>query len=142
MEELFAYAIMLKNGLISKTAVSDRIDELFMENPTNEILLELEWEQRAKHMIAIIEHFVDYRKFNTTAFGQTLIRLMEDAYSGCNDLKWFASRAYSVWSDIPYHIQELEPFYIFCYADDPLSYGDEEQTRQIYESMFDHYHNK
>lgn len=142
MEELFAYAIMLKNGLVSETAFSDRIDKLFLQHPADEVLLELEWEQRIKHRVAVIEHFVDYHKFDVTRFGQTLIRLLKDAYADCSDLKLFGSRAYRVWSDLPCHIQELDPFYVLCYADDPLSYGDEDQTRQIYESLFSYYHNQ
>lgn len=32
-----------------------------------------------------------------------------------------------------------EPFHILSYADDCLSYGDEKQCRELYESMFAFY---
>lgn len=32
---------------------------------------------------------------------------------------------------------QIEPFHTLSYDDNPLSWGDEEQTRKIYEDFFD-----
>jgi hypothetical protein len=46
---------------------------------------------------------------------------------------------YNLWEDLPGQIQNIEPFWALCYADNPLSWGDEEQTRSIYENMMNFY---
>ena len=46
---------------------------------------------------------------------------------------------YSLWESLPGNIQNIEPFFTLSYADDPLSWGDEEQTRNIYEYMLNYY---
>ena len=139
MEELFAYAIMLKNEMVSETAYFNRLNKLFIENPTDEILLELEWENRIKYIIAIIIKNVDYLNFDINRFGKVLICLLEDIYSNCENIKWFSKKSYSIWTDITYHIQELDPFFILSYIDEPLSWGDEEQTKKMYEYLFNYY---
>ena len=42
---------------------------------------------------------------------------------------------YSLWEKLPEHIQDIEPFKVLCYADDSLSWGDENQAKNIYEAM-------
>lgn len=39
----------------------------------------------------------------------------------------FASRMYSLWKNLPSNIQNQQPFFTLCYADDPLSWGDEKE---------------
>lgn len=46
---------------------------------------------------------------------------------------------YLEWESLPGSIQNIEPFWALSYADDPLSWGDEEQTRKIYEHMLNNY---
>ena len=46
---------------------------------------------------------------------------------------------YGLWESLPGNIQDIEPFWTLSYADEPLSWGDEEQTRDIYEYMLDYY---
>jgi hypothetical protein len=36
---------------------------------------------------------------------------------------------------------QMEPFWTLSYADDPLSWGEERQTHEIYEKMFGYYEN-
>ena len=64
---------------------------------------------------------------------------LKAVYVNCSDIKRFASQMYSVWESLPRNIQKLAPFWTLCYADDPLSWGDEEQTRSIYEHMLNYY---
>ena len=37
------------------------------------------------------------------------------------------------------NIQNIEPFQALCYADDSLSWGDEDQTKNIYEYALNYY---
>lgn len=60
-------------------------------------------------------------------------------YKQCFDIKKFSEAMYSLWENLPPILQDEEPFYTLSYADDPLSWGDEEQTRKIYESIFNYY---
>lgn len=53
----------------------------------------------------------------------------------------FAEKAYVAWNMLPKSIDQTEPFWTLSYADDPLSWGDEKQTREIYEKMFRYYEN-
>lgn len=46
---------------------------------------------------------------------------------------------YSLWQNLPEQISYVEPFYILSYADDPLSWGDEKQARELYENAIGYY---
>ena len=46
MEELFAYAYLVDMDLISEEIYEDKLNELFLKNPTDEHLLELEFLSR------------------------------------------------------------------------------------------------
>ena len=46
---------------------------------------------------------------------------------------------YSLWEVLPTTIQHKQPFYMLSYADDPLSWGDIEQSRSIYENVLNYY---
>ena len=46
---------------------------------------------------------------------------------------------FGLWESLPGNMQNMEPFWTLCYADDPLSWGDEAQTRNVYEHMLDYY---
>ena len=64
---------------------------------------------------------------------------LQAVYANCSDIKYFAGRMYNLWESLPGNIQSKEPSWTLCYADDPLSWGDEEQTRSIYEYMLSYY---
>ena len=55
------------------------------------------------------------------------------------DIHSFAKKAYNIWQLLPSDIASVEPFHILSYADDPLSWGDERQCRELYEEAFDFY---
>ena len=44
MEELFVYLILLYEKIVTYDLYQKKLDSLFMKNPNNEILLNLEWE--------------------------------------------------------------------------------------------------
>ncbi len=141
MEELLVYALLLYEGLAVESEYSKRLDELFLDNPENEDLLHLEWETDIKNAITYVRTHIEYKNLDLDWFGRTLMSKLKVVYENCSDIKFFASRMYSLWKNLPRNIQNIDPFWTLCYADDPLSWGDEEQTRNIYEYMLNYYDN-
>lgn len=141
MEELLVYAILLYEELITESEYSSRLDELFLSTPENEELLYLEWETDIKKAIIYIRTHMDYNNLDIERFGRVLMGKLKVIYGKCPDIRYFASRMYSLWESLPGNMQSIEPFWALCYADDPLSWGDEEQTRSIYEHMLSYYEN-
>ena len=139
MEELLVYAILLYEELITENEYSKRIDELFLSNPENDDLLYLEWETDIKKAIIYVRTHIDYKNLDIERFGRILMNKLKVVYVNCPDIKYFADRMYGLWESLPGSIQDIEPFWTLCYADDPLSWGDEEQTRTIYEHMLSYY---
>ena len=45
------------------------------------------------------------------------------------------------WESLPENVWHIEPFQTLCCADDPLSWGEEEETRKIYECILNYYKN-
>lgn len=139
MEELLVYAILLYEELVTEDEYSKRLDELFLSDPRNDDLLYLEWETDIKKAIIYIRTHTDYNNLDLEKFGRTLMNKLKTVYVNCSDIKCFAGHMYRLWESLPGNIQDTEPFWTLCYADDPLSWGDEAQTRNIYEHMLDYY---
>ncbi len=141
MEELLTYAILLDAEFVTENEYSKRLDELFLNNPENDDLLYLEWETDIKKAIIYIRTHIDYKNLDLERFGKILMNKLRVLYLNFSDIKCFASRTYSLWKNLPGNVQNIEPFWTLCYADDPISWGDEEQTRNIYEHMLSYYKN-
>lgn len=139
LEELLVYALLLGEDIVSEEEYQHRLDSLFIENPTDDILLELEFmSSDIRESIIHIRTHVDYSNLNYAAFGTILMQKLKEHYEN-TELKRFAEMAYALWESLPGNIQDKEPFWTLCYADDPLSWGDEMQTREIYEHMLNYY---
>ena len=140
MEELLAYAFLYcEDIIVTEDLYQKRLDELFLKNLDNEMLLDLEWETDIKKAVTYIKTHVNYQDINREAFGMALMEKLKEYYDNCEDIKEFAGRMYGLWESLPGNIQNEEPFWTLSYADDPLSWGDEKQTRLIYEKMLDYY---
>lgn len=139
MEELLVYVILFYEGLVTENEYNEHLDELFLGTPENDDLLYLEWETDINKAIIYVRAHVDYKNLDLEQFGRSLMDKLKVIYANCSDIKYFASRMYSLWESLPKNIQDIEPFWTLCYADDPLSWGDEEQTRNIYEHMLSYY---
>lgn len=139
IEELLIYAILLYEELITENEYNKRLDELFLSTPENDDLLYLEWETDIKKAIIYIRTHFDYKNLDLERFGKFLMGKLKEVYVNYSDIKCFASRMYRLWESLPGNIQDIEPFWILSYADEPLSWGDEEQARDIYEHMFGYY---
>ena len=133
------YAVLLYEELLTENEYSKRLDELFLNNPEDDDLLYLEWETDIKKAIIYVRTHIDYKNLDLERFGRILMSKLKMVYVNCSDIKCFANRMYSLWESLPGNIQDIEPFWTLSYADDPLSWGDEEQTRDIYEHMLSYY---
>ncbi len=139
MENLLVYALLLYEGLITEDQYSKYLDELFIKSPENDDLIYLECEKDITKAIGYIRTHNDYNTLDTECFGRFLMSELKTVYMNCTDIKDFAARIYGLWKILPRNIQDIEPFIILCYADDPLSWGDEKQTRNIYMHMLNYY---
>lgn len=144
MEELYAELLLWYVGFRSSEPYNELLDAYFMRDAENGILLELEgcssdlgdslgrfkryWEHECPH-------------FDSVAFGARLFGGLRDAYDRLA-LTEFARLGYALYRVLPDDIAQAEPFHSLCYADDPLDWGDEAQTRRIYETAFAFYRNR
>lgn len=145
MEKLVALCYVWAFGLSDKDDYFAELDRLFLENPKDDLLLELEGlgGDRAAAW-ARLGWFAD--RLNIDLFGKELFAALEKVYSENRiPLAEFGRRCDSLWCALPYHpyqYEHIEPFCTLTYADDPLSYGDERQSRELYQYAFDYYKEK
>lgn len=133
------FSLLLYEGLMTKGEYRQRLDELFLDDPENDDLLYLEWETDLKQAMIYIRTHMDYNSLDLERFGRILMGKLKVVYENCSEIKNFARQMYHLWENLPGNLQEKEPFFILCYADDPLSWGDKEQSRNIYEDMLNYY---
>lgn len=139
MEELLAYAYLLGMNLITEAMYEEKLNELFLENPMDEDLLELEFlSGNRKETVIYIRTHIDYNSMDFNRFGRVLFGVLKPIYESM-DIHRFGSAMYSLWENLPGNLQLIKPFRTLSYADDPLSWGDVEQSREIYEEMLDYY---
>ena len=139
MEEVLAYLFLRMVGIIAPEEYQNKLDEAFIADGENEILLELELNDDIWHAIPLIEQKIDGNLFHCETFGKVLMALIEKQYFKCSNIKEFAKKTYSLWGMLPCTISMENPFRMLSYADEPLSWGDEEQSRKIYQEMIDFY---
>lgn len=140
MEELLVFAILFYEEIaVTEEMYQKRLDSLFLENPDHEMLLYLEWETDIRKAVIYIRTHFDYRNLKRERFGAILMELLKEYYDNSSDIKMFADNMYSLWESLPGNLQDEEPFWTLSYADDPLSWGDETQTRSLYETMLNYY---
>lgn len=139
VERLLSYAILLKCEFITLDKYNEYLCDIFLQHTDNDLLLELQWcSTDSKKTIDTILEYSRETEIDYNVFGRFLIDELKAVYKEM-DINSFATKAYSVWNLLPKSIENIEPFWTLCYADDPLSWGDEKQTRELYENMFKYY---
>lgn len=139
MEELFAYAYLCAVGFDVEQQYETHLNALFLAEPENAVLLELEiLSGDIKETISYITRYIQYHAFHYEAFGRILIKMLKPLYQS-TDIQMFGERMYALWQSLPGSLQMQKPFDILCYADDAISWGDEAQSRRLYETvLFDY----
>lgn len=143
MERLICKSLLWKIGLTDGADYSKTLDEVFLSNVNNDMLLELEscaYDYDATFDILQRFYKYDCKKFSVDTFGMCLVEDLKTVYeSNAFSIKDFGRKCYYLWQQLPDELNTIEPFRTLSYADDPLSWGDEEQTRKIYEELFGFY---
>lgn len=122
VEKLMCYVLLLHNGLIAFDKYDAYLNMVFLKDPDNAFLLDL--------------HDKD-------VFGKLLLKELKDIYYQKSlSIDEFGKRTYLLWKEIPCCIGKDEPFHTLSFADDPLSWGDVEQSCKIYEDLFAYYIDK
>ena len=141
-EKIYAFVLLLQATIVTQEEYTDFLNGLFIEKPTNELLLELEFaSNHFAETLTIINEVLNGRKtpLNYDVFGSVLFENIKKLYEKNSlEIEVFYRKAYNVWKLLPDAVQHIEPFWTLLYADDCLSYGDEAQTRKLYEAAFAH----
>lgn len=143
MEELLPYAVLfhavLADGCSLEQMYEAKLHELFLHEPDNQDYLELEWMgSDMRGAVCYLWSHIDWNTFDQARFGKALMDLIRPVYRSMG-IHSFGSWAYCVWESLPGSLQNIEPFFSLCYADDPLFWGDEPQSRALYEKMLSFY---
>lgn len=140
MEELYAELLLWYIGFHSLERYNALLDEKFLIDSENELYLELEkYSSDVLNSMGRFKRHWDYEcsEFDRDLFGKQLFGGLKLAYDAKRfEMSDFGNRCCKLWHMLPGSIVETEPFHTLIYADDPLSWGDEAQTRELYEKAF------
>ena len=140
MEKLYAEFLLWLNELNTNEKYESLLHKYFLNAPSDKVLLELEeCSSDILRTNAILENYWDseHKILDVDVFGEYLFSELESIYKFNKfSINEFGKRCYSLWNHLPSHIQQKEPFWTLCYADDCLSWNDETQTRKLYEEAF------
>lgn len=101
MEELLAYVLLLCEGFDFWEEYQETLDKLFILNPEDEVLLDLEFMSGdIKGSCLYLKAHFNYAEFNADKFGQFLMRKLAVLYKQ-NKLRHFAAKMYSLWQNLP-----------------------------------------
>lgn len=143
MEILICKSLLWTFGLSTSESYNATLDKEFLENPDSDILLQLEFcSSDCDATFDIINRYWMYecKDFSVDAFGKCLFEELKKIYdSNIFTIEDFGRKCYSLWQHFPEEFYLTEPFHTLSYADDCLSWGDEAQTRELYEEAFDFY---
>ena len=143
MEELYAELLLWYNGFHSPEQYNALLDEKFLNDSGNELYLDLEGcSSSLLDSMGRFKRYWDYEcpKFDLDLFGKRLFASLKLTYDMNRfELSDFGNRCCKLWHMLPNSIVEIEPFHTLIYADEPLSWGDEAQTRELYENTFTYY---
>lgn len=142
IEKLTALCALWVFGLGTKEDYCAELDEMFLENPEDDFLLELEDCTRdAAVSVARLSALMS-GEFDVDIFGRELFsRLEKFCDSGAVSIKEFGRRGYNLWCQLPWGFNLDEPFYTLNWADD-FYYEVSGQQRGYYQNAFDYYKEK
>ena len=137
MEELFVYAILCSIGYDFNSEYNRTLDKLFLEDQMNNDYLELEGMPQKDGILHTLSMTNTY-SLKQNLFGKRLMKELRNIYEQ-SQLNDFARNMSALYKLLPVSMKCEEPFCVLNYADDCLSYGDEEQCRKLYESAMSYY---
>lgn len=146
MEELYAELLLCYIGFHFSDRYNALLASNLLSNPENEMYLKLEdGSSDSLNSVVRFKRYWDYEcgDFHCDLFGKQLFSGLKAAYdTHAFEISDFGNRCSKLWHMLPDSVSVAEPFYTLSYADDPLSWGDEVQTRELYEKVFTFYDNE
>lgn len=139
METLYARALLCAAGLAPEEAYSEILHAQFLARPDDHLLLSLECTPDPYNAAYSLQSYFTCHPLDRSRFGRSLMAALRDAYDAAPDLQHFTDHLYILWSSLPAQLAQEQPFWALSYLGDPLSWGDEAQTRQLCETMLHHY---
>ena len=139
MEEILALGLLADWNDMAENLYNSKLDELFLENPENPNLFELELicGNTTESIIYITNH-INFNKINIETFEKSLVYYLKILYESM-DIEIFSKLSYKLWLRLPSYISEKSPFFVLNYADDYISIGFTDSVRQSYEKLFAYY---
>ncbi len=138
-EGLYAHVIFIKTTPRLSERYKNYLDDLFIENSEDELILELQWctNDLEKTVVTIMSALHDV-ELDYVECRKAIIAELEVLYNEL-ELEEFAELGYSVWNNLEGEMRDEKPLNDLCFADDPLSWGDKEQSIEIYQKLFRYY---
>lgn len=141
MEKLVALCYLWAFGLDDKKDYYSELDRLFLENPEDDFLLELEGlgddsAAAMKELSPLVEG-----SLNTDVFSKELLLALEKVYNenSLSPLEFGKRRLHMLYA-LPCAITQNEPVHSLFFADIPFDeYYDEKLTRKLYQAAFECY---
>lgn len=143
MEELYAELLLWYVGFHPSDRYNVLLDAKFLSDSENEMYLDLE--ESSSDLLSSMGRFTRYwdyecNDFHPDLFGKQLFSGLKAVYdTNTIEISDFGDRCKKLWRVLPDSICETAPFQTLSYADEPLSWGDESQTRLLYENTFAFY---
>ena len=143
MELLYAEFLLWFHGFNSGERYEALLNDQFINNPNNGLLLELE--ELSANILDTHGRFMRYWTYEqpslkANVFGKQLFLGLKSIYDANSfSIEDFSKRCFLLWQSLPCRIAQAEPFWTLDYAGDCLSWGDEVQTRSLFHKAFSFY---
>ena len=137
MEKLLVYILLEAVGFDTYHLYKNTLYEMLENDAQNNIMLDLagrDHKDTVLHMLSVLKK----GRFDKELFGKELMNELLKIYRGC-EINDFAKRMYRLWTYLPSSMCEEDPFFFFLYADEPLLYGDQKHSRELYEEALNYY---
>ncbi len=137
-EELLSLALLYRTGFDTAELFEENLNRIFLENPQNKDLLELECMSFRDAVIYVSEHF-EYSSLNEETLSRTLIRFL-NLLRPEQDTETFVLRLGELWEVLPFHTTRKDsPFYMIYYFEDMLAAGKTDLLRTCIEDLLTFY---
>ncbi|MDE6035683.1 MAG: hypothetical protein K2G36_07220 [Ruminococcus sp.] len=139
MEELIVYGIFADLGSQSENLYQKKLDMLFLENPDNKHLLQLELlSGNILESIIYMTNHIHLNDIQTESFKRNLAEYLKKLYYEM-DIDYFCGLCYKIWNfRLPESIRNDEYFDVLSYVYDGSWLG-WEYARKNLEKLFSHY---
>ena len=137
-EELLSLVLLYRAGFDTAELFEESLNRIFLENPENKDLLELECMSFRDAVIYLCKNF-DYSTLNEETLSRALIRFLNLLRPEQNT-ETFALRLGELWEVLPFHTTRKDsPFYMIYYFEDMLAAGKTDLLRTCIEDLLTFY---